>query len=347
MTRPNAEGNGLVSVFVDPLKDQLWEGLTRGSSLFLSPPWLRAVALTYGYQAEACVLLEGEEPVAGFPFCRISDVRGDRTVAFPFSDYCDPAGVDLDTWQRLSRPLPGERVYMRTLRTNIVKDDGRFDVLSTAAWHGVDLNRTEEEAWEGIHPAARRSVRKARRNGVEVRIEASDDALRAFYDLHLRVRKAKYRLLAQPFEFFERLRTEFGDNFALMLAVHDDRLIAGTLYLQWQGVLYYKFNASLPEALLLRPNDLLTWEGIRYGQNLGLAAFDFGVSDTDQLGLIRYKQKYATNEGTVHRLVAGSEDPTAPAVDQLLSRLTHTLTGADVPDSVTEKVGTELYRLFC
>ena len=50
-----------------------------------------------------------------------------------------------------------------------------------------------------------RAVRKAEHRGVVVRPLNGSDGLAEFHRLHVALRKRKYHLLAQPFEFFEAI----------------------------------------------------------------------------------------------------------------------------------------------
>ena len=106
--------------------------------------------------------------------------------------------------------------------------------------------------------------------------------------MHLKIRKYKYGLLAQPFLFFQNIWRHFVESQRgfLLLAVLDDKILAGDLFLQWKDTLYYKFNASIPEDLSHRPNDLLIWEAIQQAKKQGLQFLDFGLSDFDQEGLV-------------------------------------------------------------
>src|SRR5436309_13297174 len=97
-------------VCVDPRTDPLWHRLVERAhgSVFHSPSWIRVLTETYGWEAHAYVVLDdGGEPRAGIAFCRIADVLGQRLVALPFSDYCDPLVEDPEAWRLLvDRLLP-------------------------------------------------------------------------------------------------------------------------------------------------------------------------------------------------------------------------------------------------
>jgi CelD/BcsL family acetyltransferase involved in cellulose biosynthesis len=343
-------------ICVDPRTNAAWGTLVQNtpSSLFHSPSWIQVLTDTYGWEACAHVLLDdGGEPRAGMPFCRISDVLGERTVALPFSDYCDPLVDDDQCWQLLVDCLLPERspIAVRCLHNSIPLKDERFALVKQAKWHGLDLRPELESLWRGMHDSTHRAIRKSQREGLVVRMAQSEQELRAFFDMHLKVRKYKLGLLAQPFRFFQNIWRHFVDTHHgfLLLALYQDKIVAGDFFLEWKDTLYYKFNASLPADLSHRPNDLLIWEGIRYGKARGFKSLDFGLSDIDQEGLVRYKRKFGTEEKIISFLRCapnGSPTPVEKELRTLLTQLTHRFTNHLVPDPVTEGAGDDLYRLF-
>ena len=220
-------------------------------------------------------------------------------------------------------------------------------------WHGIDLTPHEDELWRGLSSMVRRGIRKAEKEGVKIANAESRDQLREWFLLHLRLRKSKFHLLAQPYEFFLNIWDTFvekGDGF-LSLASADGRLIAGTLYLVWKDTCYYKFNASSPDSLLLRPNNLLMWHGMREAKRRGLRLLDLGRTNAAQEGLLTFKRGFGAVEEDLLALTfekspaAAWEDPAAEA-RELLQNISGTLAGPTVPDDITEKAGLLLYRYF-
>jgi CelD/BcsL family acetyltransferase involved in cellulose biosynthesis len=341
---------------VNPLNSPLWQQLTKRhqSTVFHSPEWLGVLHDTYGFAIHAHILLnEAQEPKAGVAYCAINDMMDPRIASLPFSDFCDPLVSNLDEWHCLADKLlsRGHRISLRCLHNQVALDDKRFTLAGRAKWHCVDLERSEDAVWQGLHGSARRAVKKAQRNGVTVRIAQNKEDLRAFFELHLRVRKYKYGLLAQPYRFFENIWNRFilPGKGALLLAAHENEVIGGVLFLEWQDTLYYKFNASNPDAIAVRPNDLVVWEGIRYGQSRQLHFLDFGLSDWDQEGLLQYKRKFATDEKTISMLRYSPEN--SPSIKekqlrQLLPKLTDLFVDGSIPDTITEKAGDTLYQFF-
>jgi CelD/BcsL family acetyltransferase involved in cellulose biosynthesis len=343
---------------IDPKSDPLWSQLiqVKHSDVFHSPQWMNVIERTYGFKILAEVILNSSNlPVAGVQFCLIEDMRGKRLVTFPFSDYCDPLVENLDQWRALSDPIIEQNApyNIRILHNDVILGDDRLKMVNKAKWHGIDLERDLGEIWEGLEGSARRAIKKAQRSGVVVHIADSKDELRKFFKLHLGIRKNKYRLVAQPYQFFENIWDEFLGKLdgALMLAEYKGDFIGGVLFLEWKDTLYYKFNASNPEILQVRPNDLVIWEGVKYGKLKGLKSFDFGISDWDQEGLVRYKRKYASIEKTVSfmRFIPNDwqQPDQASQISHLFPQLTDLFTEETVPDDVTEKAGEILYRYFC
>jgi CelD/BcsL family acetyltransferase involved in cellulose biosynthesis len=337
---------------VDPTADPRWAALVGGvaSSVFHSPAWARVLDLTYGYSVRAALVVDPDgRPVGGIPYIDLDDLGERRKVSLPFSDFCDPLITGSQGWAVLADAIleGGAQVEIRCLRSPFPAADDRFDVVTRSAWHGVGLERGTEEIWGSLHEAARRSIRKARGAGVEVRRAEDIADLRAFFDLHLRVRKQKYGLLAQPFRFFESIWEQFlvGGEGALLLALHQGKPIGGVLYLRWKDTLYYKFNASDPSWLEFRPNDFLVWEGINMARDQGLRLFDFGLSDYEQEGLVRYKRKYASEERSI-TVVRSMGAGIAGEVRKVLGKVTELMVDESVPDAVTERAGDLLYRYF-
>ena len=343
-------------VCVDPRTDPLWCRLVNqvSSSVFHSPNWMRVLSDTYGWEPNAYLMLNDRgEPQAGLPFCKISDMLGKRIVTLPFSDYCDPLASDEQSWRLLiDRLLPDCcPINLRCLHNSLPLADERFTIAKQATWHRLDLRPELEALWNAMHDSTHRAIRKSERAGLTVRVAESEQELRSFFEMHLKVRKYKYGLLAQPYSFFQNIWQRFVDahHGFLLLAIHEDKIVAGDFFLDWKDTLYYKFNASLPDDLPYRPNDLLIWEGIQRGKERGFSYLDFGLSDIDQEGLVRYKRKFGTEERTISFLRYSPNGPPTQAekeLRQLLGTLTNRFTDRLVPDLVTERAGEDLYRLF-
>ena len=340
---------------VDPRTDSRWLALAAGSggSLFTSPPWLTAVAESYGLVPSGRIAVdESDAPVAGTAWMDVCDMRGQRRIALPFCDRADPIVPDAATWKVVSADAfaPHLPFRLRCLSTSAAVGDVRFARIGEAAWHQTPLDRTLDELHAALRPSTRRNIAAAQRAAVEVVLSPDVDAVGEYHRLHVQLRKRKYRLLAQPRGFFEQIWKAFApdDGIRTALAFVGGRPVAGAMYLVWQDTVYYKFGASLAEYLPLRPNDAIHWQLISWAHARGLRALDWGLSDLDQPGLIGYKRKWASREGRIWTLNAGGQ----PAgwcsdTEQTLRTVTELLTDPTVPYPVTERAGAALYRFFC
>ncbi len=343
-------------VAVDPVIDPRWRRLAEGprGSLFTSPPWLAAVCRSYDFLLDARIALDlGGDPVGGFVWVALDDARGRRRSSLPFCDRADPLVCDDETWTALfdaSRP-GGEPFTLRCLDDSPALADPRLRVTGTAAWHGTPLHGSIDELRARITAGSRRNVAAASRARVRVDVRADLDAVRCFHGLHVGLRKHKYRLLAQPTAFLENIWAAFAphDGIRTMLARVGNEVVAGAMFLEWNGVLYYKFGASKAQHLRLRPNDAVYWAGLRYAADRGLGLVDWGLSELDQPGLVAFKRKWATIEIPLLTLRYGTPRP-GPEQERfgaVLSGLTRLLTEPNVPDEVTRDAGALLYRYFC
>jgi CelD/BcsL family acetyltransferase involved in cellulose biosynthesis len=339
---------------VDPLTDSRWRRLAAGpkGSLFSSPPWLEVLAGCYGFDVAAVVGGDHpDEPSSGLCWCHVHDTFGERIVSLPFSDYCDPIVGGDGHWDGLVGDLVKSElpVTVRCLREHAPLRDERFPVRHHARWHEIALGADLEAVAGRFEDSARRAVRKAQKSGIRVEVAQDERDLRRFFDLHVQVRKRKYGLLPQPYRFFEGIWRRFVDPGMgrLLLAVHGATVAAATIYLEWGGRIYYKFNASDPAYLDRRPNDLLVWEGVQHGIAARCSAFDFGLSDADQEGLLRFKRKFATEEGDIvfaaSAPAGGANGGRSPSLRPAFASLTRYLASEAVPDEVTKDAGEVLY----
>jgi CelD/BcsL family acetyltransferase involved in cellulose biosynthesis len=341
-------------VAVDPRVDHRWNTLASSpeGSLFTSPPWIRSVCDTYAFTPQARIVTDAAgHPTDGFVWVPISDIRGDRLVSLPFSDRAEPILADQSTWSSLVNDAlrADGPLRIRCLEQVAPLADSRLERIGEAAWHGTPLGAPVQDLYRSLGSTARRNIATAERNGVKVDAVAGLDAVRAYHRMHVSLRKHKYRLLAQPFELFERIWQEFSrdDGIVTLIARVDGEPIAGAIYLAWHDVLYYKFGASLAGTLPLRPNDALFWTALNWASERGFRLLDWGLSDLDQPGLVAYKRKWASDEQrivTLRSTIADTDSRRDPG--PILGELTRLLTEDDVPDHITERAGSLLYRYF-
>jgi hypothetical protein len=342
-------------VRIDPCTHHGWAELVAASgTLFNSGPWLRAVRDAFGVQPHAYVLEDEDKCVAGLTVGYVDDAVGERLSTYPFSDYCDPIGVtEADLWHRLSATVmeSGLPYGLRARAHPVVDADHRLRHGSVFKWHDVDLRGDEEELWARLASPARQNIRRAQRSNVAVELGSDRAAVETMHRLHGQLRRAKYNMLAQPPEYFDALVEHFApDDLLVVTAIHEAQPVASILLLRWAERAYYKFNASTPAAAPVRANDLIMWESMRaVRSHWGSSALDLGLSDIDQPGLLRYKEKYASASGEIvaHQLSTPPLDARGAAVRSLVHEITSVLVASEATDDDLMAASSTLYRFFC
>lgn len=362
---------------VDPCTDPTWADLASRGSIFHSPAWLRV--LRDGYRLRPRAVMTGD---GGFPWVEVDDIRGVRLVSLPFTDFAGPVGsVRPDSVEGIGVIPEAKPLTVRVLVADefglgadldLFRDRLELNEVGRLAWHWADLGPgghrssgdadsaggepDEDDLWSALASGARQNIRRSRRSGVRVAVRNDLDAMAHYHRLHMGLRKTKYRLLAQPWSFFEALHRHFSpDRLRVMLARLEDQPelgpVAGVILLCHGDWGYYKLNASTEAGWSVRANDAVMWEAMVQARRWGCRWFDFGVSDLDQPGLIRYKNKYATGQGEVvvlrHDADTGARPWPARLVDRSLPTLTRLLTSPRCPDVVGVQASRVVYRLFC
>jgi hypothetical protein len=317
-------------------------------TLFDSEPWRQAVEQSFELK-----ILEFEprsEPGGRAFYSVISDIRGERIVSTPFSDFCDPQLTTPAGWDEFAAHLRSfdRPVTIRPFRNQMAVNDDSFDQRRELLWHGIDLSHGVDHIWDSMKSKHRTKARKANKEGISFRFSSSIDDIATFHAMHVDLRKSKFRMLAQPFSFFEALHDRFGDKMAVVLAEENDGTpVAGMVYFEHDGVWYYKFGASYPRSY--RPNSAMILAACQEGVDRGLRLLDMGRSDIDQPGLIEFKRQFASEElnlTTLHWQPDAYENPTGAEVGATLGAVTELLTDPDAPNDLAVRGGALLYRFF-
>ena len=346
---------GNQAITFDPVTDAAWKQLVsrKPTDLFHSPRWMKVVAASFDLKFGGHVIERDGRPVAGVAWSDLDDMFGRRRVTLPFSDYSDLIAESMeDRDALLEAGTAGNIPWLVRSHDAGLGSSEACSGQREFVHHVIDIRPDVDELSTGLSSMARRNTRKAENSGVEIFEGTSKDHLRAWVNLHRNLRREKYHLLAQPFGFFENIWDEFiapGDGF-LLLASHNGEIIAGTVYVNSGNTCYYKFNASSPDSLRLRPNNALMWQGMLRAKERGFENVDLGRTSVSQPGLAEFKSSYGGVASSMieYRFVPQGYEQSGSEVQarKVISQLTTLLTGPQVPDSVTEQASELLYRFF-
>jgi CelD/BcsL family acetyltransferase involved in cellulose biosynthesis len=293
------------------LGDPRWRKFVRGepeATAFHHPAWAELLEDCYGYRPFVLAATdEGGGLVAGLP---VMEVRR-RWVALPFTDVCPPLGGGADFAVELDTVRREARVAQLEVRAALVGPG--VHTTTSAVVHTLALSPDPDEVFARFRD--KRTFRQAERAGVAVRRgEAARDLTDTFYGLHVRTRR-RLGVPVQPRRFFEllwdRLDRE-GLGFVLVAAFGGEP-VAAAVFLAMNQTVTYKFGASDPQFLGLRPNNLLFWSAIRWGCEHGYRRFDFGRSDLANEGLRRFKRGFGASEEPLPYSTLADRAPHAPS----------------------------------
>lgn len=333
------------------LDDGRWASFLEGrpdAHPFHHPAWSRTLADTYGFRPFVLGIEADDGALhAAVPAMevRLPWQRTPRWVSLPFTDHCSPLLAPGGDAGRFRQELEEARRAGGAREAEVRADlgDGAGRATTSAVIHHLPLGPDPDAVLARAHRSqVQRNVRKAEREGVEVRrAESATDLTGVFFDLHAGTRR-RQGVPVQPRRFFTSLWDRLiapGLGFVL-IAQLGRTPVAGAVFLSWKGTLVYKYGASDPRHLWARPNHAIFREAIAWGCTHDCRTLDFGRTDVANEGLRAFKSAWGGVEAPlVYSSVGGAPSGGAarwsPMVRPVLRRL---------PPSVTRAVGQVLYK---
>ncbi len=350
--RPSRATNERRSIVeLDPLTDPRWPEFVAAhprSSIFHTQPWLRVLETTYGYRPVVFAVLEGRELVAAVLFCEIrSPLTGRRLVSLPFSDHCEPLADAVPLAHILRhveslRHIRGWR-YIELRPATLPAPSTSFGVSERFALHTIDLRPPLEAIYAGLHHSCiRRKIKKAEREDLTYETGRSDDLLRRFRHLLLLTRR-RHKLPPQPASWFSNIARLLGNDVTIHLLSKGDTPISSILTLRHKDVLTYKYGCSDAAFSSLGGTPLLFWNAIQLAKSDGIEHFDLGRSDSEDPGLIAFKEHLGASASELVYLRTPAPSPSRSAsFPQVKALAQQTL--IRLPDPLFSGVGRILYR---
>jgi hypothetical protein len=290
---------------LNPVDYEGWDDLLASGpeySFFHSCAWAKVLWETYHYRPLYFTVHEKGTLVGLMAMMEVrSALTGLRGVSLPFTDYCAPVAADGFDIREL---LEFVTDYAHQHRWKSVEiRGGHYPSQSTTRSfyiHRLNLASDPERLFSGFKPAKQRNIRKAIREGVEVEICRSLEAVQEYYRLHCLTRK-KHGLPPQPWRFFEKIYEHIisKNQGFIALARRADINVAGSVFFNLKKECLYKFGASDHTYQDLRGSDLVMWEAIkRYAQN-GYSSLCMGRTAPENAGLRRFKAGWGTQEQVI------------------------------------------------
>ena len=162
--------------------------------------------------------------------------------------------------------------------------------------------------WENIISKNRNMIRKAEKNGIEIRHGKSMELLAEFKRIYNATMEKDHAEEYYFFEddFYESIHRDLYDNYEMFYAVLDGKPIAMSIMLFANKQMHYHLSGSLTEYRNLAPSNLLLYKAALWGCEQGFKTFHLGGgvgSDEDNL----YKFKAAFNRNSDFQFSVGKE----------------------------------------
>jgi CelD/BcsL family acetyltransferase involved in cellulose biosynthesis len=337
---------------LDPLRDPRWAEFVAdhpSASVFHTVAWLTAVQRTYGYTPIVYTTSPPSSPLSnGIVLCQIKSwLTGRRMVSLPFSDHCEPLFDQpssvvalMDELRNSVAARKWNYVELRPI-SELPALDG-VQKSPPCFFHMLDLQPEPDEIFRRTHKTSvQQPIRRAEREGVEYVNSNSEAQLQAFYRLMVQTRR-RHQLPPQPIQWFRNVAASMGASLQIKVAFKDGKEIASIVTLQHRDVVVYKYGCSDEKFRNIGGTALLLWKTILEAKAAGLTAMDFGRSDTDNPGLIAFKDRWGAKSSTLTYL-RWSRKQAADVTKQSSSGVLRQVF-ALMPDAVLQATGRILYR---
>jgi len=264
--------------------------------------WLRVLINCYGFSPYCIASRDNEGNVRGVLPCMFVGgfLRPKKLVSLPFSDFSGPLATDemglADLCDHFEECISENR-YNAEIRGPFA---GKLGFVSKTYFRHHFISLPQNSAF--LLPTLNKrtvqySIRKSEKMGVVVRKACDREGMEEFIRLN-RLTRRKHGVPPQPDALFLGIlehMIEKGRG-CLILGYYKDKAASGALLIKTRNTVVYKYNASDPELLSsLSPNHIVTWHAIDFSCREGARIFDFGRTDLNQEGLLRYKEMWATS----------------------------------------------------
>jgi hypothetical protein len=336
---------------VDPMHCPGWDDLLLSNpdySIFHTSIWAKVLSDSYGYSPRYVASIDQHKISVLLPIMEVDSIlTGKRGVSLPFSDYCDPLIAEGISFESVMAWLieHGHRAGWKTIELRSTECLFRENAPSSSYFrHVLELTDDEERILSRFRDSTKRNIRKARKEGVAVRISRSLESVGSFYRLNCLTRK-EHGLPPQPFFFFRNLHSQIlsKGHGITVLASHGDKDIAGSLYLHFGDKAFYKYGASDKKYQHLRANNLVMWEAIRWFARNGCKIFCFGRTEPENEGLRQFKTGWGTREDGLYYYKYNLLEKQYIR-DQLLIYGFHNKVFENMPVPLSRIVGSLIYR---
>ena len=256
--------------------------------MFNTKRWVDLCEQTYGY--ESCVK-HGKN--CDIYYAKIINDVGTYIVVPPFGDCISFESKHFPDLERFTASLPDLAIQLKICSkvnpeiNDVIAEDRGFV-------HAIEYDSYDDWNRNRIKCKFRNQVNQGARSGLHVRVSIEKEDIVSFWEMHAELRTKKFGEIPQPRQFFLNIhKSYFAEDKGFLIGAYDQNssLAAGIVVLLEGEIAYYKFAASQPAFLTLRPNNLLIDRLIAHLDERNVKKLNLGYTgSSDQYaGLRKYK----------------------------------------------------------
>ena len=233
-----------------------------------------------------------------------SFLTGKRGVSLPFTDACHPIAQGSNQFKELLKHVceHGKKAGWRHIELRGAHNGLNPSTFYTTHYsHSLKLDQDHGKIFSSLKSNVKRNIKRAHKERLQVTRSNTWKAVMAFCRLNCMTRK-EHGLPPQPLSFFKNIFNHIisaGKGF-VALAVHQKKPIAAAVFFHHGNQGMYKYGASDPKYLSLRPNNLIMWEAIRWYCRNRYKTLCFGRTEPENKGLLQFKRAWGTREKTLN-----------------------------------------------
>jgi hypothetical protein len=226
--------------------------------------------------------------------------ESESSDVFPVSCLLSPGSSfkKADLLPRISQPA-ARNLFLPTHNSQL----GTWNIFPyiTYLGHTLFLGKGEQSLYKGLRDSTKRNIKKAKAEGVDVRISDQPESIDQFYNLNSVTRK-RHGLPPQPFSFFKNvfelvIKKGYG---IVVIGLFEGNAIAASVFFHFGKKANYKYGASDLQYQNLRTNNLVMWEAIRYYCGKGFDSLSMGRTEPENQGLIQFKSGWGATEHQIN-----------------------------------------------
>ena len=178
--------------------------------------------------------------------------------------------------------------------------DSLYQVIDLG--HTVCMDTSSEEViFKNITSKNRNMIRKAEKNGVEIRTGNSKELYLKFEEIYnetmRKVDADAYYFFKE--DFYDSIREQLKDNSTIFYAVKEDEIIAMSIILFSEGAMHYHLSASKREYQTYAPTNLILYKAACWGAQNGMRTFHLGGGlGSREDHLYHFKKEFNRGEDT-------------------------------------------------